>query len=80
MSSKLTLRIEDQLIRRAKQFSSETGKSVSRIVGDYFSFIGSDDIDYSKENTPVVRSLRGVLKNAKVSKKDYWSYIEKKHS
>lgn len=80
MSSKLTLRIDDELIRRAKQYSSETGKSVSRIVEDYFSLIGRDDIDYSKENTPVVRSLLGALKNAKVSEKDYWSYLEKKHS
>ncbi|MBA4374377.1 MAG: antitoxin [Thermodesulfovibrio sp.] len=80
MSSKLTLRMDEELIRRAKQYSSETGKSVSRIVGDYFSLIGRDHADYSKENTPVVRSLRGALKNAKVSEKDYWSYIEKKHS
>ena len=36
MQTKLTLRLDDWLIRKAKRFSKKTGKSVSKIVADYF--------------------------------------------
>ena len=36
MNTKLTLRLDDELIREAKEYSQETGKSVSRLVEDYF--------------------------------------------
>ena len=36
MQTKLTLRLDDQLINRAKAFASQTGKSVSQLVAVYF--------------------------------------------
>ena len=36
MHSKLTLRLDSQLIRRAKVYAKRSGKSVSSIVADYF--------------------------------------------
>ena len=43
MKTKLTLRLDDQLIRKAKDYSDRSGKSVSRLVADYFSLIESDE-------------------------------------
>lgn len=39
MITKLTLRIDDDLIASAKEYSAQTGKSVSRIVADLFEII-----------------------------------------
>ena len=39
MITKLTLRIGDDLIESAKEYSAQTGKSVSRIVADLFEII-----------------------------------------
>ena len=35
METKLTLRLEDKLIRKAKKLAKDRGKSVSRMVADY---------------------------------------------
>ncbi len=77
MSSKLTLRLDDELIKSAKSYSAKTGKSVSRIVADYFSLIDKKEID--KQLTPVVKSLKGSLKGVKISEEDYKKYLEEKH-
>ena len=34
MNTKLTLRLDDHLIKSAKEYSAQTGKSVSKIVSD----------------------------------------------
>jgi hypothetical protein len=36
MQTKLTLRLEDELIERAKSYAKQSGKSVSQLVADYF--------------------------------------------
>ena len=36
MHTKLTLRIEEQLIEQAKSYATHTGKSVSQLVAEYF--------------------------------------------
>jgi hypothetical protein len=35
MQTKLTLRIDEELIERAKSYAHRSGKSVSRLVSDY---------------------------------------------
>ena len=36
MQTKLTLRLEEELIRKAKRFSKKSGKPVSRLVAEFF--------------------------------------------
>ena len=40
MQTKLTLRLEEQLIERAKAHAKKRGKSVSQMVADYFALLG----------------------------------------
>ncbi|MHB8868098.1 MAG: DUF6364 family protein [Thermoleophilia bacterium] len=35
--------LDDHLIRKAKEYSHRSGKSVSKIVADYFSLIETDE-------------------------------------
>lgn len=80
MQTKLTLRLEERLIRKAKRYSKKSGKSVSKLVADYFSAIEEEGA--SKEDlalSPRVRSLFGVLAGGQASEKDYRRHLEEKH-
>ncbi len=77
MQTKLTLRLDDQLIFQAKQVAEIRGKSVSQMVADYFQSLTSKS---SKQPLPTLtRSLKGVLRGKKVSISDYQAHLEKKH-
>jgi replicative DNA helicase len=79
MQTKLTLRLEDQLIEQAKSYAAQAGKSVSQIVADYFKLLTSQKINASSPSTPVTQSLRGLLRESKLDEKDYKKYLEEKH-
>ena len=80
MQTKLTLRLEDALIRQAKRYAHRSGKSVSEIVGDLFALLGSGREGSKVESlTPAVRSLRGVLRKSGLDERDYRRHLEGKH-
>jgi hypothetical protein len=79
MNTKLTLRMNDSLIKSAKEYSAKTGRSVSRIVADLFEIIKNEKLKEEHQLTPTVRSLKGVLKESKIIEKDYKDYLEKKY-
>ncbi len=68
MQTKLTLRLDDKLIKRAKKLAKKRGKSVSQLVADYFFVLEEDVKNKDIELTPIVQSLKGILKNAKIDK------------
>lgn len=81
MDARLTLRLDADLIREAKEHAGETGKSVSRMVEDYFALIAAKRAGSRSRPklSPRVRSLAGVLKGATVTEDDYYRYLEKKY-
>jgi hypothetical protein len=79
MQTKLTLRLEEELIRRAKFFAKHTGKSVSRLVADYFASLDKTLPESEIELTPVVQSLKGALRGADVDAEDYRRHLEDKY-
>lgn len=78
MRSKLTLRLEDKLIRHAKEIAGRKGKSLSQMVADYFEMMGSS-YDKHEEFSPLVRSLKGILRDKDVDIQDYYQYLEEKY-
>ena len=78
MSSKLTLRIDERLIKKAKAYARKKGKSVSALVADYFSLLEVER-DKREELPPKVLSLRGILKDKEVSLEDYKRHLEEKY-
>jgi len=78
VQTKLTLRLEEALIVKAKRFSRRSGKSVSRMVSEYFEALDVPG-EEPAEITPRVAALRGIIKGAEISETDYREYIEEKH-
>ena len=80
MNTKLTLRLDDKLIESAKKYSAQTGKSVSKIVSDFFVIIKNEKLSKKYSVSPAVLSLKGVLKDTQFSEDDYKDYLEDKYS
>jgi hypothetical protein len=64
METKLTLRMEDKLIRRAKAHARKSGRSLSQLVADFFGMLDSSMKEKPFEMTPKVKSLFGSFAGA----------------
>ena len=78
MNTKLTLQMEEELIRRAKTEASKRGKSVSQMVADYFASLEREP-GPAAPLPPVTSSLLGILKGSPVSEEDYRKHLCEKH-
>jgi len=81
MQTKLTLRVEEELIERAKTYSERVGKSVSQLFADYIKMLpeATESRPKNPSLTPIVRSMKGVLRGLQVDEKDYRRHLEEKH-
>lgn len=79
MITKLTLRLDNNLIESAKEYSAQTGKSVSRIVADLFEIIKNEKLKKEDLLTPTVRALKGSLKGKQLDEQDYKKHLEEKY-
>lgn len=81
MASKLTLRIDERLIERAKRQAQARGVSVSALVADYFAALNGDA--GQADLPPIVRRLRGALRHADIDRaaqREHWveKYLAKR--
>jgi len=79
MNTKLTLRMDTELIRTAKTEASQRGKSVSQIVGEFFDSLASGRRK-APELPPITASLVGILKGRGVPESDYRKHLREKYS
>lgn len=84
MQTKLTLRLDAELIAHAKQQAQHADKSLSQMVADYFVQLGQPT--ERKPLPPTVASLRGALVRGQVGalperrdRQDYRDWLESKH-
>jgi len=75
LKSKLTLRLDKDVIEIAKEYSSKRGEPVSKLVEKFFKTIAIEE----EEITPTVRKLIGILKDSNVDELDYKKYLEEKY-
>ena len=80
MQTKLTLRLDDELIDQAKNYAARSGKSVSQVVADYFRMlpVGIEPAALP-ERAPLTLSLRGLLRGARLDGADYRRHVEEKN-
>jgi hypothetical protein len=79
MNTRLTLQLDQRLIRRAKAHARRSGKSVSQIVADYFSLLGGQPQTDDQELTPTVRALKGVLRGRQIDGTAYRKHLGEKY-
>ena len=84
MDIKLTLKLDDGVIERAKTYARKKNTSISQLVETYLNFLTSsgEEVDDTTEVTPLVKSLSGIIDLPKDSdiKKNYKNHILKKYS
>ncbi len=78
MNTKLTLRLDRQLIGRAKMEAEQRGKSVSQMVAEFFNSLGATSAT-PRRYPPLTASLLGCLRDKAVSKGDYQRHLREKY-
>jgi hypothetical protein len=80
MHVKLTLRLNDHVIRRAKKFAKRNNTSLSRMIESYLDSIAGPE-ESEPEITSLVESLSGVidLPDDYDYRKNYPDYLEQKY-
>ena len=80
MDTKLTIKLNEQVIEKAKTYAKQRGTSLSKLVENYFNTI-SNDSRVEEEITPLVKSLTGLIPH--ISEKDekeaYTQYLIEKY-
>ncbi len=80
MDSKLTLKLDKEIIEQAKSYAKEHQVSLSKLIENYLQFIVSKKSE-AVEISPLVESLTGVVNLEKEDyKKDYSDFLAKKYS
>ena len=74
--AKLTLSVDARVVSRAKQFAKRQGISVSEMVESYLSAVAAPPAGGAGA-TPILQSLRGVLKHADVD--EYRKHLAAKY-
>ena len=77
MQTKLTLRLEESLIRQAKHYAREHGRSLSQVVADYFQMLTRQSQE--SEIPPITRSLVGMLESERLEVDEYKRHLEEKY-
>jgi hypothetical protein len=80
MNAKLTLKLDDQSIRRAKEYAWKNQSSLSSLVQKFFDSLTSRSSGQERRPSALVASLAGVLKKSRVDFKDeYADYLSRKY-
>ncbi len=80
MDTKLTLKLNEDIIEKAKEYAKEKKTSLSDLIENYLQKLTSDKKS-KKAITPLVKSLSGVISLPKDynDKKDYTEYLTNKY-
>jgi hypothetical protein len=83
MNTKLTLRMDEAVVEKAKKEAKRRGKSVSRMIAELIEVIGStadnSESGSKKDLPPTTGSLIGILKGKKISEDDYKAHLREKY-
>ena len=81
MDTKLTLKLDQEIIEKAKHYASEKKISLSRIVENYLNSLTSDTENNDIQISPFVKSLSSGIEipDDYNYKKDRADYLEQKY-
>ena len=79
MNTKITLRMDETLIKKAKSEAGRRGKSVSQMVGEFFDSLGVSDREAVNYLPPVTASLLGALKGHSIDESAHKKHLREKY-
>jgi hypothetical protein len=81
MDAKLTLKLDSNIIEKAKIYARKKNMSLSRLIESYLDFL-TQSANEKNEVTPLVKSLSGVMELPPKydRKKEYKDHLLKKYS
>lgn len=80
MKTKLTLRLDEELIAAAKQEAATRGTSISSMVANFFNALRQERKPRAvPQLSPNTAALAGLLARSRVTEDDYKRHLEKKH-
>lgn len=79
MTTKLTLTVEESVIKRAKSYAKKTGRSLSELIENYLDSITSEHSE--NELSPKLKKIVGVVKLPEDfdEETELRTHLEKKH-
>ena len=78
MTSKLTLSINQSVVTRAKRYAREHGKSLSKVIEQYLSYVTQDEFPPTDVTEKVAR-LSDTLPASLVEKDWKYEYLAEKY-
>lgn len=80
MTTKLTLTVEESIIKKAKSYAKQTGRSLSELIEKYLETL-TEEHPEQKEISPKLKRLVGSVKLPTDfnEKKELINYLENKH-
>ena len=76
MQTKLTVRVNEHLIKTAKLYAKEQGVSLSQLIENYLrTLASSQDVPYT--STPVLDRLSGILPSEVSTEEQKQRWVEK---
>lgn len=81
MDTKLTLKIDNQVITNAKIYARKKNTSLSKLIESYLFYITTVKKSADDEVTPLVKSLSGIITISKSTdlKESYKKHLIKKY-
>jgi polyhydroxyalkanoate synthesis regulator phasin len=62
MTTKFTILVEEETIKRAKKYSAQTGQSLSKIIENYLDSVTLPQQSKTKKFSPRIKRLMGSVK------------------
>jgi len=79
METKLTLKLDQGVIKSVKVYAEKNNRSLSKLVEDYFrNLILESDIK-NPQISPLVQELSGIISETELKGIDYIDYLESKY-
>ncbi len=82
MNTKLTLKLDKDIIEQAKIYAKNKQTSLSVLVANYFKSLADEKLETEIELSPIVQELSGIIElpdNFDL-KEDYTNYLIEKYS
>ncbi|MBD3208235.1 MAG: hypothetical protein GF370_02165 [Candidatus Nealsonbacteria bacterium] len=81
MQAKLTLKLQERVIRRAKRYARANHRSLSKMVESYFRSV-TQKKEPQEPLSPITSSLAGILNSTggRDGKAEYLEHLRKKYS